>query len=77
MNTTPFLSDDSLMPSWSKAHGGKKMSEVPDEYLLWVYENNKCDPAVKWYVERNIDAIKSNIRQQKNNKRHWNTYNSK
>ncbi len=77
MNTTPYLTDDSLMPSWSKAHGGKKMANVPASYLIWLYENDKCDKAVRWYIERNMDAIQLELKQQENNKKSWNKYNSK
>ncbi len=77
MNTTRYLSDESIMPNWSKAHGGKKMVNVPAKYLIWVYENNRCTPDVKDYVERNMDALQLDIKQQENSQKHWNTYNSK
>jgi hypothetical protein len=77
MNTTPYLTDDSLMPSWSKAHGGKKMANVPASYLMWLYENKKCGKAVKWYIERNMDAIQLELNRQENNKRSDYGYSSK
>lgn len=76
MNTTPYLSDESLMPRWSK-YSGVKMANVPAKYLLWVYENNKCTQDVRDYIDRNMDALRLEIKQQENNKKQLNNYNSK
>lgn len=55
---------------WGK-HQGVSMSDVPDSYLLWLYEN----PAMNWkgrnkilldYILLNLDSIKQNV---KNGKR--------
>ncbi|MDR2004100.1 MAG: DUF3820 family protein [Prevotella sp.] len=73
MNTTPLLNDDSLMPSGT--YQGRKMADVPDDYLLWLYDNNKCSAAVRWYIERNLDAIKASLRQKELDKKNINTYN--
>jgi len=56
MSKTPYLSDESLMPNWSK-YSGRKMANVPASYLLWIHDNNKCTPDVKEYIERNMYAI--------------------
>jgi len=50
------LSDSSLMP-WGK-HKGIKMANVPASYLLWLYENDKCDNLVKNYIRDNLDVLK-------------------
>jgi uncharacterized protein (DUF3820 family) len=50
------LTDDSLMP-WGK-HKGTKMANVSADYLLWVFENNKCSPEVANYINENMDVIK-------------------
>jgi len=50
------MSDNDLMP-WGK-HKGIKMIDVPEDYLLWLYENNKCDKQVKDYIVDNMQAIK-------------------
>lgn len=42
-------------------HKGKAMANVPDDYLLWLYNNDKCTYPVRKYVEMNMDAIKTNI----------------
>lgn len=51
------LTDESLMP-WGK-HKGKEMANVPADYLVWLYENNKCSGAVKTYIEDNLELLRS------------------
>jgi uncharacterized protein (DUF3820 family) len=41
-------------------HAGKPLSEVPDKYLLWLYENNKAHGDLKLYIIDNLDSIKHN-----------------
>ena len=53
------MDDNSIMP-WG-IHEGKKMANVPSSYLLWLYENNKCNGDVKDYIEENLDVIKSEV----------------
>lgn len=55
-----MLNDDSLMP-WGK-YKGVKMANVPAEYLRWLYDNNKCNGAVKAYIEDNLDVIEVEIK---------------
>lgn len=43
------------------AHKGKPMVEVPDQYLLWIWNENKCNNDVREYIKDNLDAIKSNV----------------
>lgn len=50
------LTDDSIMP-WG-IHKGTKMANVPASYLLYMYDNNKCDLPVKKYIEENIEVLK-------------------
>lgn len=38
---------------------GRQMQQVPADYLLWLYQNDKCSERVKMYVEENIDAIRT------------------
>ena len=54
-----MLKDDSIMP-WG-IHKGKKMANVPDDYLLYLWENGKCSGEVKLYIKKNLEVIKSNI----------------
>lgn len=53
------MDDNSLMPFGK--YKGEKMANVPPEYLLWIYENSKCTPKVAFYINRNLDVIKSEI----------------
>lgn len=50
------LTDNSIMPSG--LHKGKKLANVPNDYLLYLYENNKCNSALRQYIENNLDSIK-------------------
>ncbi|MCK9220240.1 MAG: DUF3820 family protein [Bacteroidales bacterium] len=53
------MTDESIMPYG--IHKGKEMADVPLEYLLWLYENQKCFGEVKKYIQENIDVIKGQI----------------
>lgn len=50
------MDDNSIMP-WG-VHKGKKMANVPDDYLVWIYDNNKCSGEVRKYIEDNLDSLK-------------------
>lgn len=51
--------DNSLMPFGK--YKGEKMANVPSDYLLWIFENNKCTQEVAKYIAENLDVIKSEI----------------
>lgn len=53
-----MLTDESLMP-WGK-YKGTKMPNVPDEYLLWLHDEKKCNGEVLNYIEDNLDALRKN-----------------
>jgi uncharacterized protein (DUF3820 family) len=53
------MTDTDIMPFG--IHKGKAMANVPPEYLLWLYENNKCYGAVKDYIAENLETIKTEI----------------
>lgn len=65
--------DDSLMP-WG-AHKGKRLSDVPDEYFLFLWEESKrfapgttaraSNKPLFNYIADNIDAIRANVARQK------------
>ena len=41
---------------------GKKLIEVPAQYLLWLY-NQGCDhPGLKHYLNDNLEALKKEVR---------------
>jgi uncharacterized protein (DUF3820 family) len=53
------MNDDSIMPFG--IHKGKKMANVPDEYLLYLYENSQIYGELKEYIKENLGVIKSQI----------------
>lgn len=56
MNHFQKLTDESIMP-WG-IHKGTKMANVPASYLLYMYDNNKCDLPVKEYIKENLEVLK-------------------
>jgi uncharacterized protein (DUF3820 family) len=54
-----MMTDNSLMPFGK--YKGEKMANVPSDYLLWIFENNKCTQEVAKYIAENLDVIKSEI----------------
>ncbi len=49
------MDDNSIMPSGK--HKGKKMTNVPAKYLIWIYDNNKCTDEVKGYIKDNYTDL--------------------
>lgn len=47
------IHDKSIMPFG--VHSGKKMIEVPDDYLIWIYKNKKATKDILDYVEDTFD----------------------
>jgi uncharacterized protein (DUF3820 family) len=56
------LTDDSLMP-WGK-HKGMQMANVPADYLLYLYEEDKMSGEVLEYVKDNIEVLRQEIKKQ-------------
>lgn len=50
------LTDNSLMP-WGK-YKNLPMVKVPADYLLFMYDQNKCSKDVKDYIEDSFDILK-------------------
>ena len=57
------LTDESPMP-WGM-HQGKLLGEVPPEYLVWLYENNKVNGNLKRYIADNLSVLQMQIANQK------------
>lgn len=55
------LSDHSLMPFGK--HKGRKMANVPSDYLLYLYNKDLEDGDVKTYIEENIDVLKKEVKE--------------
>lgn len=49
---------------WGKFKG-EKMENVPANYLVWLYEEAKCDGDVKAYIEDNMDVLKLELKRRK------------
>lgn len=49
------MKDEDLMPFG--IHKGKKMIDVPADYLLWLLESNKCSGEVMAYILDVKDAL--------------------
>lgn len=62
LHTNP-LTDQDLMP-YGK-YKGHKMANVSPDYLLWLYENDRCSEAVKKYVEDNKPFLELESKQNK------------
>ena len=57
------MEDNSIMPFGK--YKGSAMVNVPASYLLWLYENDKCNNAVREYIKDNLDVIKDEIKKGK------------
>jgi uncharacterized protein (DUF3820 family) len=53
------MDDNSRMP-YGK-YQNEKMANVPPDYLIWLYENNKCGGEVKTYIKENLQILKEEI----------------
>lgn len=53
--------DETLMP-WG-IYKGNKMANIPADYLIWLYDNNKCDKYVRSYIEENLDVLRVEVKQ--------------
>jgi len=60
------LTDNMPMPFGK--HKGEAMANVPASYLIFLYDNNLPDGNVKAYIEENMDALRKEITEKKNNK---------
>jgi len=54
-----MITDNSTMPFGK--HKGEKMANVPPEYLIWIFENNKCSAEVAKYIAENLEVLKAEI----------------
>lgn len=55
-------------------HKGEKLANIPPDYLIWIFENNKCSVDVAKYIAENMDVLKSEIDYK--NKSKWTPSNS-
>jgi uncharacterized protein (DUF3820 family) len=52
-------------------HKGKHIENVPDEYLLWLYNGDVRDVKLKEYLDANIEAIKFRVEDNKRQPKHY------
>lgn len=55
-----MLTDNDPMPYG--IHKGKALANVPASYLLWLYKWNQAEPAVRAYIEDNLDILENERR---------------
>ncbi len=53
------MEDNSLMPYGKNK--GTKMANVPPDYLIWLYDNDKCSGDVKQYIFDNLEVLQAEI----------------
>lgn len=58
------LTDDSIL-QYGQKHRGKKLSEVPDSYLVWLYDNANIPADLKTYIEESVPLIQAQVRARK------------
>jgi uncharacterized protein (DUF3820 family) len=61
------MDDNSTMPFGK--HKGEKLANVPPEYLIWVYENDKTYGALRKYIEDNMITLRAEIAYKEKTKR--------
>lgn len=49
------MNDQSLMPFGK--YKGRKMEDVPADYLLWLRDQKCREPEVAEYIEENLSAL--------------------
>jgi len=49
--------DETIMPFG--AHKGKKLANVPANYLIWMYENKRLFPYLEEYVKDNWSVLET------------------
>jgi uncharacterized protein (DUF3820 family) len=53
------MDDNSIMPFGK--YKGELMANVPPEYLIYMYDNNKCYGDVKKYIADNLEVLQSEV----------------
>ncbi len=67
------MTDESIMPHWSK-YKGHKLANVPASYLIWLYDewgiknSGELHRPLREYIEDNMQALRKEISYNKNNR---------
>lgn len=54
------LTDNSILQV-GKAYKGKALKDVPDDYLLWLYNEGIATGELAKYIKDNLDVINKNL----------------
>jgi len=57
------VEDDTIM--WFGIYKGKKMANIPPQYLLDLQESKRAFGPLRRYLDENVDCFKAEIRQLK------------
>ena len=57
------MDDNSAMPFGK--HKGKKMIDVPADYLLWLHDQGELFGDLKGYIDENIEALRLEVKNDK------------
>jgi uncharacterized protein (DUF3820 family) len=59
-----MLTDQNKMPfgKWT----GTRLANVPADYLIWIYENKKCNAEVAEYIKDNLEVLKKEVGEKQN-----------
>jgi hypothetical protein len=55
-----------MAKQWKGLTSKFNRTHVPAEYLIWLYDNDKCFGDVKDYIIENMDVLKSEIKKTTN-----------
>jgi uncharacterized protein (DUF3820 family) len=55
------MMDNDLMPNG--IHKGKKMCNVPADYLLYIHKQGWTPGEVAMYIEENLEVLKQEVKQ--------------
>ena len=58
------MNDESII-TFGK-YKGEKLANVPANYLIWLYDENKCFGEIKDYIKENIEVLREEIKRQNN-----------
>ena len=45
-------------------HVGKKLIDVPAKYLIFLFDNNKCNKELRAYIKDNMNVLRDEIRRE-------------
>ena len=60
-----MLNDSSKMPFGK--YTGIRLVDIPSNYLIWIYENKKCNAEIAEYIKENLDVLKKEVVEKQNN----------